>query len=472
MSRSRPMVAALAATLALVLAGCSGGSGSSSGGGGGTTAVKCPVDALAKASGPVTVTFWHAMNGEANLNAITKLIDEYEAQQPKVNVKLINQTGYRESFEKYKAGLRTGDLPDLAQIEDTATQQMVDTRSIVPMSACIKADKYDTSDFLKRTIAYYSIEGTLWPMPFNVSNPVLYYDRNAFSAAGLDPDKPPATTAEVHQFSEKLKATGYEYGYGLKLDPWVIEQMSAKAGVPYVNNGNGRDARATKVAFDNKVGREVFTWMHDMVDQQLAVTNSAEGPSAFDNLLGIRSKRNAMTVDTSAALGQISKVLASGEGGGVSLGVGPMPGPSGSGSRSGGILVGGAALYMPKRSSPEKQAAAWDLVKFLVSPERQAEWAAATGYVPLRTSATDSPVIRDLWAREPGYRVAYDQLVTGVENTATAGPVVGPYQEIRDAVLAAEQRMFSGGATPDAAITGAARDANRALAEYNARVGG
>jgi ABC-type sugar transport system, periplasmic component len=461
------MAVALAATLALVLAACSGGSSSSGGSsGGGSAAPKCAVGALAKATSPVSITFWHAMN-RANEEALQRLIDEYQAQQPKVKVKLINQTGYRESFEKYKAGLNTGDLPDIVQIEDTGTQQMIDTQSVIPMASCIKAAGYDTSDFLQRTLDYYSVAGTLWPMPFNVSNPVLYYDKNAFTAAGLDPNKPPTTLDEVKQYSKKLKGGGYEFGYGLKLDPWYIEQLSAKAGVPFVNNGNGRKKRTTKVAFDNPTGQEIFTWMHDMVAQGLAVTNSAEGTSAFDNLLGIRSKKNAMTVDSSASLGTISQVLASGEGGGISLGVGPMPGPKG----SGGVLVGGAALYMPKRSSPEKQAAAWDLIKFLVSSQSQSEWAAGTGYVPLRKSAVQTPAIQKLWADEPGYKVAYEQLVGGVQNTATAGPVVGPYQEVRDIVLAAEQRMFTQGLAPKAALSRAAAEANRVVADYNARVG-
>ncbi len=306
-------------------------------------------------------------------------------------------------------------------------------------------------------------------MPFNVSNPVLYYDKNTFTAAGLDPNQPPTTLDDVTEYSKKIKATGqYEYGYGLKLDPWYIEQMSAKAGVPYVNNGNGRDARATKVAFDNPTGLEIFSWMHDMVADKLAVTNSADGPSSFDNLLGIRSKRNAMSIDTSAALGTISQVLSSGEGGGVSLGVGPMPGPKG----DGGVLVGGAALYVPKKSSPEKQAAAWDLIKFLDSSSSQAEWAAATGYVPLRKSAAQSSTVQDLWRKEPGYKVAYDQLINGVNNTATAGPVIGPYQEVRDAVLAGEQQMFSQGTAAKSALASAAQNADKAIAEYNARIGG
>jgi len=473
MSRIRLVAVGLA--LALVVAACGGGSGSGSGadgdaGGSGTRASSggsCPVDALAKAPGKVSITMWHGLN-RANEETLQRITQQYNASQSKVAVTLVNQTGYKETLQKFRTGLSTGDLPDITQIEDTGLQQMIDTQAVIPVQDCVKADDYDLSDYLPRVLDYYTVQKTLWPMPFNVSNPVLYFDQGAFTAAGLDPSKPPTSLQQVSEYAAKIKNVGYEYGYGLKLDPWVIEQMSAKGGVPFVNNGNGRDARATKVVFDNPTGREIFTWMNDMVKQGLAVTNEAEGPSAFDNLLGIRSKKVGMTIDSSAALGTVSQVLASGEAAGVKLGVGPMPGPKG----DGGVLVGGAALYITKRSAPEKRAAAWDYLKFLTSPEIQAEFAAGTGYVPIRKSSVELPAITQLWAKEPGYKVAYDQLVTGVNNVATAGPVIGDYQGVRDAVLDAEQAMLTQGVSPDQALARAAKDADAKIADYNSRVGG
>jgi sn-glycerol 3-phosphate transport system substrate-binding protein len=220
--------------------------------------------------------------------------------------------------------------------------------------------------------------------------------------------------------------------------------------------------------FDNPTGREIFAWMDDMVKSGAAKTNSADGPSQYDNLLGIRSKVVGMTIDSSATLGTISQVLSSGEGGGVELGVAPMPGPPG----KGGVLVGGGALYMSKKSAPEKQAAAWQYLKFLVGPQVQAEWAAATGYVPIRQSSVDLPAIKDQWAKEPGYKVAYDQLITGADDIATQGPVIGAYQAVRDAVLAGEEEMFTQGKAPDAALKSAASQADSAMQEYNSRVSG
>ena len=459
---------ALAGALALLAAACGGGGGSSGGGGGSAAGPPCPVDALSKAKGPVTLTFWHGLS-RANETALQKLVDQYMAQQPKVKVELINQTGYREAFEKYKAGLTSGDLPDIVQMEDTATQQMIDTQSTIPVQSCINAEKYDMSDYIPRVTDYYTVEDSLRAMPFNVSNPVLYYDQNAFTAAGLDPSKPPSTLAEVADYAQKIKATGaYKYGFALKLDSWWIEQISGMSAVPYVNQGNGRSARATAATFDNPTGLGVLTWMNDLVKSGVGVTNSATGPSAFDNLLGIRSKNNAMTVDSSGALGTISQVLASGEAGGVKVGVGPMPGPQG----KGGVLVGGAALYISRKSSAVQQSAAWDLAKFLTTSQNQAQFAAETGYVPIRKSSADTQVMKDLWAREPGYKVAYDQLVDAVNNIASAGPVIGAYQAVRDEVLAAEQQMFTQGKAPATALKDAATASTRAITDYNSRVVG
>jgi sn-glycerol 3-phosphate transport system substrate-binding protein len=385
-----------------------------------------------------------------------------------VKVRLVNQIGYKETLEKFRAGLSGTGLPDLVMLEDTATQQAIDTQAMLPAQSCIDADHYDTADFVQRVLDRYTVKDVLWGMPFNVSNPVFLYDKNAFRAAGLDPEKPPSTLEEVKQDALKIKAIGYPAGYGLKLDPWYLEQWSSKADKLYVNQENGRKARATKVAFDDAIGRQIFSWMSDMVHSGAAKTNSADGPSAFDNLFGIRNKQVGMTIETSAALGTITQLFASKETGSVDLGVAPMPGPPG----KGGVLVGGGQLYIVKRSAPEKQAAAWQYLKFLDNPRSQADWAAGTGYVPIRKSSVAMPQIQQLWAKTPGYKVAYDQLTSGVEDIATQGPVIGAYQAVRDAVIAGEQEMFTQGKAPASALADVARQSNSAMQEYNSRVAG
>jgi len=430
---------------------------------------KCPLDALKKSkSKPVEITYWHAMPG-ASEETLTRLTEKFNSSQDDVQVALVNQTTYADTLNKFRAGLSTGDLPDLVQIEGTDLQQMIDTQAVLPAQACIKADNYDLSDHLKRVVDYDTFKGTLWPMPFNASNPVLYYNKRAFQAAGLDPNLPPRTLEEVKAAAQKLKDSGAaaQAGFGLKLDPWYFEHWSALGGKTYVNNGNGRKSRASRVTFDNQTGKEIFAFLADMVKSGLAKTNPADGPQQADNLLGVGNGNFGMTIDTSANLGTIGQVLRNGEYPNVELGVAPMPAPKG----KGGVFVGGAANYISKKSSSEKQAAAWQFAKFLNEPEAQAEWSAGTGYIPIRKSAADLPPVQERWAEVPGFKVAYDQLVGGVSNTATAGPVIGDYEGVRAAVLDAEQQMMFGGMSPSAALKLAKEQANAKIEEYNARVG-
>ncbi|MGZ6909524.1 MAG: ABC transporter substrate-binding protein [Acidimicrobiia bacterium] len=464
---------AVAGVGALALGACggsSGGGGSSSGsgktGGSASDASLCPVGALAKAKAPVTITFWHGLSKQ-NEAVLQGLVDTYNAKQPKVKVDLVNQNGYEDILRKWVQGLSTGDLPDVGQLEDTATQQMIDTRSIVPAAACVAADHFDTSSILPRVLERYTVNGTLYPMPFNVSNPVLYFDQNAFTAAGLDPTKPPTTLAAVKDAAAKIKAAGYQTGLGLKINPWYLEQWAAKGDSLYVDHQNGRKGRATKATFGDAAGRSAFAWMKDLVDSGLARTNPDSGPNSLDNLLGIASKVDGMTIDTSAALGEISQVLQSGEAGHVKLGVGPLPGPSG----SGGVLVGGGALYMSKKSSPEKIAATWDFLKFLVQADSQATFAAGTGYVPINKDSPKQRVLADQWAKEPGYKVAYDQLLVGKDDIATAGPVIGDYAGVRDVVRDVMTQMLTGGMDATTALHKAVAESNAKIEGYNRRVG-
>jgi sn-glycerol 3-phosphate transport system substrate-binding protein len=479
MRRFPVRLVALGAALALVLAACGGGGDDSggSGGSGGSGAKKsdlpeCPVDALEKASSPVTITVWHSMT-RANEDTLKALTKQFEASQDKVKVKLVNQTSYTDTRTKYRAALSTGGLPDLVQIEDTGLQFMIDTQSVLPAQSCIDAEKYVTSDFVNRVLSYYTVQQVLYPMPFNVSNPVLYYDKALFKKAGLDPEKPPATLDEVRADAQKIVDSGAaKYGVALKSDAWYLEQWLAKAGELYVNNSNGREKRATAVEFGGPAGQDIFNWLHDMVhDKLLLGVGSSE--STIDDYLAVANGRAAMTIESTAGLGTISQVLGSGQFAHVQLGVGPMPGPKG----NGGVLVGGAAMYIvnAKGSTPEKQAGAWEFAKFLADAKSQAIWSAGTGYLPIRKSATTMEPLVTRWKQQPYYKIAYDQLLQGTENPATAGPVLGPYgargEGVRGAVIDAIDGVLTQGKAAKPALDQAVDDANKAITDYNQRIG-
>ena len=466
---------AVAAALAIALAGCGGGS--TSNGAGGTTPrgtqslPACPLAALRAAKKPVNITYWHAMT-RANEEELKKLTAQFNAQQHDVHVTLSAAASYTDNATRFKAGLSTGALPDLFQGEDTSTQSMIDSQAVLPAASCLKADGAGTADLLPRVVAYYSVKGVLYAMPFNDSNPVLYYNKKVFRRAGLDPEKPPLTFAEVKADSLKIEQSGAaSFGIALKTDAWPVEHWLAKAGHTLVNNDNGRTARATKVTFDDATGVSLFSWFDDMVKSKAALSTGS-GDSNVNHYFAVGDGKAAMTIDTSAALGTITQLFSLGRYKNVELGVGPMPGPT---TADGSVLVGGAANYIINKSAPEKQAAAYEFAKFLATPKNQSEWAAATGYVPVSKTAASISPLAQRYAQQPEYKVAYDQLLAGPVNAATTGAVTGAYgsenEGVRGAIVDALGRMLSGSLTPQQAVANAAKQANAAIEEYNSRVG-
>jgi sn-glycerol 3-phosphate transport system substrate-binding protein len=482
LARPRSLAAlALAGLLAVACGGGDddgGGGGSADPGGGGDDLPACPVDALeeAAAGGPVEVTFWHAMGGADLEGALVALTDEFNASQDRVHVELLNQQGYEENFESYRTAT-AADRPAIVQLPDYYLQAMADSGTTIPAQACVEASGFDLDPLVDRVVEYYTLDDVLQTMPFNVSNPVLYFNRAAFEAAGLDPSAPPTTLEELRTASQAIVDSGAAT-YGIALETgfdsgggWGIEQWFARAGELYADNDNGRTARATEVLFDNELGVEIFGFLQQMVQDGLAV-NVGENSAGTDGLfkLADASEPAAMTLYSSAG---ISSVLNALEGGLIpgfgpeNLGIGPLPAPEG----EGGVTVGGAALWLVQDQPDEVIAGAWEYITFLLSAQSQSDWSVGTGYVPVNEGAVELAPLADTFAADPRFRVAYDQLVAGVVNPATAGPVLGPLRQVRGEVAAALQAVLSGGADPADALAAAAEASDALLEDYATRTG-
>ena len=433
----------------------------------------CPTDALASATGPINLTFWHGMNGP-NSDELQKLTDSYNAGQSKVNVTLIEAT-YESTIDKY---LQSGQAsrPDLVQMPEYMVQTIIDTQSVVPVEACLKASGYDTSAFLPTVLDGWATQGVHWAMPFNISNPVLFYNKKTFTAAGLDPEKPPVSLDDLRADSQAIVDSGAAK-YGIALDTgfdsgggWYIEQWFAKAGEFYTDNQNGRSARATKVLYNNAAGQSLLTFMQSMLTDGLAV-NVGDNTSGFDDLLKLADNAEpaAMTIATSAAIGPVITVLGGGQFPQITnadVGVAAMPGPDG----KPGALVGGAALWVVDTGDDARTAATWDFVTYLTQAQQQSTWASATGYVPVRTDALTLDPLKTTLATDPRFKVPYDQLLASPDAPTSAGPIVGPLREVRSVTAQAVAAIF-GGADVATSLAAAAQQADALIADYNARNG-
>ncbi|MFM8383255.1 MAG: extracellular solute-binding protein, partial [Actinomycetota bacterium] len=339
--------------------------------------------------------------------------------------------------------------------------------------ACIESSGFDTSDILAKALDQYATEGVQWSMPFNVSNPVLYYNKKVFEAAGLDPEAPPANMAEVRTMSQAIVDSGAA-AFGLALDTgadsgggWFLEQWFAKLGEFFSDNDNGRLAPSTKVLFDGQTGIDLLTDLQTLVDDGLAY-NVGDNASGQDALLKLADPTSAaaMTIATSAALGTVLTTVEGGLIPGITtadIGVGPMPAPGTVDSP--GAIVGGASLWIVNQDDPVRAASAWDYITYLISAQSQSTWAAETGYVPIRSSALELDPIASTYANDPRFRIAYDQLVEVLESPAAIGAVLGPQREIRTLTARAIATVLQGGDVAETLLA-AAEQANSLLAAY------
>ena len=423
-----------------------------------------PIDAARKAKGVTTITLWHSMTAN-NLVTLQNLVKTFNSSQSKIEVRLLAQSDYTDTFTAYRAALGTSSLPDLVQMETVNLQAMIDSHSIVPVEEAMAADpSFDRADVLPSCMAYFTVGGVQYAMPWNCSAQIMYYDKRLFARAGLNPERPPTTFQEYHEMSAALKTKArLPYGTAIKLTASNFEDWIAKTGGLLLNNENGRQRRATAVAFDTPTGRQIMSFVAEMFHAKLAEATLATN---FDNLLPIAVGSVGMTIDTSAALGTVLKILGGGQYHNVTLGVGPLPGLYGLGE---GVPYGGAGLYIVKASSPERQDAAWQFIKFLLSPSAMADWAIGSGYIPITRSSVTTAAMKHAWSDTPQYKVAYEEIANSATKPATAGAVAGPLLQI-ETYLGDALSQISNGGSARAALASAATSSNQAIKSYNSSV--
>jgi len=472
---------ALLAVVAMLAAGCGGGDGSAgddSTGGDARALPACPLDALDDAAGPVEVVLWHFLTAKTK-EALERLAADYNASQSKVRVRVESQgTNNDELFAKYRAGIATGDLPAIAVLDDTVTVQVIDSGTVLPAQSCIDASGADMSGFLQAGRDYYTVDGVLWPASLNLSAALLYYNRNHFRRAGLDPDRAPGTLAELRDYAERIRAAGVvDRPLVLKVSPPILEMFLTGARVPMVNNDNGRGpGETTEAAFDQPTTVELYTWIADMVRDGL-MEAVPDTPGQINHYLALAQQNGTMTIETSTAATSVEAFLGGdtsiagdlAEGAGIDLsaldiGAAPVPGIEAPGR----LAMGGGAWYLTRTGPPEVQAAAWDFVSYVNSVDAQVTWNLIGSYLPYNNAAVADPRLQERWTTTLAGRwlaIAYEELTTGVD-PAFPGPLMGPYDQFRAALRASMDDLLFNGVPPADAVSRAAAETTAALQRY------
>jgi sn-glycerol 3-phosphate transport system substrate-binding protein len=422
-------------------------------------------------AGSTRVTFWFGLTG-VNGDVVKQVVNRYNANQSKFWIDAVSQPDYDATINKLNTSLAGGELPNVVQVYDIGTQRMIDTKKIVPVQDLIDRDKLTIIQDLEPAVAsYYTIAGRIYSMPFNSSAPVMYFDRNAFKQAGLDPEKRIWTYDEVSAAANALTrkdASGavIRHGIGFTLYSWIFEQELATQTALFADPGNGRQTRSQKLVFNSPQGENWLNFLKSQVDsgsgESFGIdggTNSTARDAAFV------SGEASITFNSIASLrGYIKSAKDANKG--VDVGVAYIPRPSGA---KGGVIIGGASLWITNTGTADQQAGAWDFVKFASTPEIQAFFSSSTGYYPTRKAAYTVKDMKDALALYPQFQVAIDELRATVASPATQGAVFGTFVKTRSNIQSAMEQFITGKIpTAKQALDSAASQSSSDLAEYNA----
>ena len=452
----------LALAFTMLAAACGGTAptgGTSPSGAAGLSAL-APAKDVAPAA---TITWWHAMSG-VNGDALNKIVAGFNSSQSKIKVETVFQGNYDDLLAKLNTAIASNAAPALVQVYDIGQRYMYDSQQVVPMQAFIDRDKFSTTDFEPAVINYYKYQDKLQSMPFNASTPMLYYNKDAFKEVGLDPAKPPVTFTEIADAAKKLtkkdaSGTTTRFGFGPSIYGWLFEQLMSTSGSLYADNGNGRDDRATKVVYNNAQGKAILDWWKAGVDGGYFFNPGIDNDGAAN---AFNAQKTAMYIESTARLrGHITTIA-----GKFDLGTGLYPRPDGK-PATGGNIIGGASLYIMKSRPAAEQQAAWEFVKYAMTPAVQGQWQSDTGYYPIVKAAYDTAPSKEWSTKYPQFLTAITAIRDSPQNRFTNGAVLGVMPQARTRVNKMIESVLLGQATSQAALDAAATEMNAAIDKYN-----
>ena len=423
--------------------------------------------ALTPAQAQIEVTYWHSMGGFLG-NAISALVDEYNASQDNVMVTPVYVGTYDDGINQLQAGLQSGNVPHLIQVYDIGTRTLADIAQmapdiVVPLQTLLERDGIDPDIFIDTPTRYYTVDGQLYSVPFNASNPLMYFNADLFREAGLDPANPPTTIEALDEALELLTVrdgAGNTERYGLVVDinSWFIEQLLYNRGSYYCNNENGRAGRATEVLWDSEEGRDIVRWWVDNVERGVMANVGRDNNAARQLFLAGQA---AIYWSSSASM----TVISSGVGDNFEMATAFMPYPEETGRN--GVAVGGASLWLLGNHSDEEIEATWDFVRWLITPEVQAQWHMTTGYFPVTAASFDLPEVQAFHQENPAFLTAIAQLEASQANNASAGCLMGGFPEVRGHLVSAMEDIVNGNIALEEGLARAAERANEAVARFN-----
>jgi sn-glycerol 3-phosphate transport system substrate-binding protein len=412
------------------------------------------------------IQWWHAMGG-ANGERIDKIAADFNATQDAYEIIPTFKGSYAETMTAAIAAFRANEQPHIVQVFEVGTATMMGAEgAIYPVYQLMEdaGEPFDPSAFLQAVTGYYTTpEGLMLSMPFNSSTPVLWYNKDAFAAAGLDPEAPPATWPELEEAALALQEAGFECGFTTAWESWVhIENLSAWHNQPIGTLSNGFGGLGTEFTFNQTVAVDHITkmgeWQQSKIFDYGGRTNQA-APKFYN-------QECAMYTESSAGYAGISANVTDFE-----FGIGMLPyWPDVEGAPQNSI-IGGASLWVLQGHAAESYEGVAQFFSYLSSPEVQAWYHQETGYLPITQAAYELTQEQGFYEKFPGADISVRQINLNPPTENSKGLRFGNFVQIRDIIAEELERVWAGDASAQEALDEAVRRGNELLRQFEQQQG-
>ena len=392
---------------------------------------------------------------------VEKLAADFNASQSEFRIVPTYKGNYTETVTAAIFAFRSRSQPAIVQVNEIGTATMMAARgAIYPVFELMRdeAEPFTPSAYLPAVTGYYAdISGNLLSFPFNASTPILYYNKNMFRDAGLDPEAAPKTWPEVGEAAKKLREKGAACGFTTSWPSWIhLENFSAYHNLPLATKANGFGGLDAVLVFNNPtVVRHVAQlaeWQASKIFDYSGRAQSAE-PRFQNGECGIFIGSSGTRADIKAN----SK---------FDVGYGMMPyWPDVAGAPQ-NTIIGGATLWVLRDRPKAEYKGVAKFFSFLSKPEVQASWHQNTGYLPITRAAFELTRAQGFYDRNPGADISIEQITLKPPTENSKGLRLGSFVLIRDVIDDELEQAFAGKKSAQAAMDSAVERGNRLLRQF------
>lgn len=405
------------------------------------------------------IQWWHSMTA-VNGEWINDLAKDFNASQSKYKIVPTYKGSYDESLAAGIAAYRAGNAPHILQVFEVGTATMMASKgAIVPVGKIMQdaGEKFDTKVYIPAVGSYYTdSKGQMQSFPFNSSTTVFYYNKDAFKAAGLNPDKPPTTWPEVTLAAAKLKASGNKCPFTTAWQTWVqMESFSAWHNVEYATKSNGMAGMDARLKVNSPLHLRHFENLSNMSKQGLFVYKGRQSVPEASFIAG----ECAMMSTSSGFYGNAAKNAK------FAFGVATLPYYPDVPGAPQNTVIGGASLWVMAGKKADEYKGIAQFFTFISRPEVQSASHKRTGYLPVTLAAFELTEKSGYYKQNPGTDVAPNQMIKKVTSNSR-GLRLGNLPQIRAVEDEELEQVWAGKKTPQEALDAIVKRGNELLERF------